>query len=205
MQDRQLLPIRYIDNDIEFQGGNHGLDWPRIWELVTDSETTRQITDTKVGLDESLPVVVCERTCDSLSSPPVKSGVKQVKIINQFLYISNCNWQELSCYVMIHFCGSLTYTQETNLHSSWHGEVKTLRRPLKIVDQKKLISSFQLLTNSGPIMLFVPMNFSHQPLKQTKLFFLLSFQLKLTLRTLIVSTGWFSTVMGPGFPRSGCI
>ena len=201
MQDRQLLPIRYIDNDIEFQGGNHRLDWPRIWELVT----TRQITDTKVGLDESLPVVVCERTCDSLSSPPVKSGVKQVKIINQFLYISNCNWQELSCYVMIHFCGSLTYTQETNLHSSWHGEVKTLRRPLKIVDQKKLISSFQLLTNSGPIMLFVPMNFSHQPLKQTKLFFLLSFQLKLTLRTLIVSTGWFSTVMGPGFPRSGCI
>ena len=91
MQDRQLLPIRYIDNDIEFQGGNHRLDWPRIWELVT----TRQITDTKVGLDESLPVVVCERACDSLSSPPVKSGVKQVKIINQFLYISNCNWLEL--------------------------------------------------------------------------------------------------------------
>ena len=148
------------------------------------------------GVRESLWLLVI--------SPKVKSGVKQVKIINQFLYISNCNWLELSCYVMIHFCGSLTYTQETNLYSSWHGEVKALRRPLKIVDQKKLISSFQLLTNSGPgpIMLFVPMNFSHQLLKQTKLFFLLLFQLKLTPT---VSTGWFSTVMGPGFPRSGCI
>ena len=79
---------------------------------------------------------------------------------------------------MIHFRGSLTYIQETNLYSSWHGEpeVKALRRrSLKIVDQKKLISSFQLLTNSGPIMLFVPMKFPHQLFKQTKLFFLLLF------------------------------
>ena len=75
---------------------------------------------------------------------------------------------------MIHFCGSLTYTKETNLYSSWHGKVKALRpMALKIVDQlkkKDLISSFQLLTNSGPIMLFVPMNFPHQLFKQTKLF-----------------------------------
>ena len=76
---------------------------------------------------------------------------------------------------MIHFCGSLTYTQETNLYSSWHGEVKALR-PLR---PKEINFVFSTPNKFRPYHALCPCEFLHQLLKQTKLFFLL-FQLKST-------------------------